>query len=156
MSMRPATPCRLARRRPARPALMGAALFGAALLALSAAPVGAARAQEDGWARFLPQIAPGIAACLEGVEGGVATAALPLGGNRALVRLTRGDGERLECTASLGAAGERARRERSVPVGAAPPLPGEDAQRLSLGARCPGARPVPEAPGLFVNLPGCR
>ncbi|MFB9970390.1 hypothetical protein ACFFMP_10370 [Pseudoroseomonas cervicalis] len=90
------------------------------------------------------------------MEGGVATAALPLGGGRALVRLTRGDGERLECTATLGAAGTPARRERSGPVGAAPPLPGEDAQRLSLGARCPGARPVPEAQGLFLNPPGCR
>ncbi|WBV42429.1 hypothetical protein [Pseudoroseomonas cervicalis] len=148
--MRPATP----RPATARPGLATLVLLGGA--ALLPALSGTARAQEEGWARFLPQIAPGIAACLQGVEGGVATAALPLGGNRALVRLTQGDGERLECTAALGAAGAPARRERSVPVGAAPPLPGEDAQRLSLGARCPGARPVPEAPGLFVNLPGCR
>ncbi|MCQ4159587.1 hypothetical protein NON00_06570 [Roseomonas sp. GC11] len=110
----------------------------------------------EGWARFLPETAPAIAACLEGATGTVATAALPLNGGRVLVRLTRPDGERQECTATLGAPGQKARRERTTPVGAAPPLPGEDAQRLSLAPLCPGAQPVPQAAGLFLNPPGCR
>ncbi|ONG46044.1 hypothetical protein BKE38_25780 [Pseudoroseomonas deserti] len=115
-----------------------------------------ALAQEDGWSRFLPETAPGIAACLEGEAGAAATAALPMNHGRVLVRITRRDGDRLECVAELGVPGTRARREQSRSVGAAPPLPGEDAQRLSLAPLCPGATPVPQAAGLFLNPPGCR
>lgn len=134
-----------------------ALLLGAATLAAAAPPV---RAQDEGWTRFLPVLAPAMVACLQGEEAGAAaTAALPMNHGRALVRLERRDGERLECVVELGPPGHPARLESLRPTGAAPPLPGEDGRRFTLGQPCATAMPVPGENGRTLGWmapSGCR
>jgi len=126
------------------------------LLAVAALP---ARAQDEGWTHFLSVLAPAMAACLQGEEGAAATAALPMNHGRALVRLERRDGERLECIAELGPPGQPAHRESLRPAGAAPPLPGEDERRFTLSRPCAEATPVLGQSGQtlgWMALSGCR
>ncbi|MXP63592.1 hypothetical protein E0493_09555 [Roseomonas sp. M0104] len=128
----------------------------ALLLSAAAFP---ALAQDEGWTRFLPKLAPAMVACLQGEAGSAASAALPMNHGRALVRLERADGERLECIAELAPPGQPARRESLKPLGAAPPLPGEDERRFTLERPCAAARQVSDAAGRelgWLSAPGCR
>ncbi|MDJ0390847.1 hypothetical protein QMO56_22275 [Roseomonas sp. E05] len=128
----------------------------ALLLSAAALP---ARAEDEGWTRFLPDLAPAMVACLQGQAGGAVSAALPMNHGRALVRLERPDGERLECVAELAPPGQPARPESLKPLGAAPPLPGEDERRFTLTRPCAAAKPVPDAAGQplgWLSLAGCR
>lgn len=128
----------------------------ALVLGLAAFP---ALAQEDGWTRFLPQTAPAIRACLQGEAGAAATAALPMNRGRVLVRFARTGGERMECVAELGPPGRPARRESTEPLGAAPPLPGEDGRRVTLERLCPDAAELRDEAGQpagWLNPAACR
>jgi len=136
---------------PALPRLALAVLLPALLPA-------AARAEAE-WVRFLPDLAPALAACLEGESGSAVTAALPMNRGRAFVRLQRPDGERLDCIAELGPPGAAARRESREGAGAAPPFPGEGESRFTLARPCAAAAPLRDAAGGtlgWLSPPGCR
>lgn len=136
-----------------RPRLAPFMAFGLALATLPAAAQ-----QDEGWTRFLPAMAPGLVACLEGEAGGVVTAAMPMNHGRVLVRLQRPGGERLECVAELGPPGRPARRETLRPVGVEPPWPGEDGRRFTLHPLCAGAagmRDEAGQPAGWLNPEGC-
>lgn len=139
---------------PARPLLLLAAILAGGLL-----PAAAPSAQEESWTRLLPGLAPALVACLQGEAGAAVTAALPMTRGRALVRLARPDGERLECIAELAPPGQPAKRESRGPAGPMPPLPGEGEQRFTLAQACPAARPVQAADGPVLGWlapEGCR
>ncbi|HWL80529.1 MAG TPA: hypothetical protein VNR89_06230 [Roseomonas sp.] len=128
----------------------------ALLVSVAALP---AAAQDEGWTRFLPDLAPAMVACLQGETGAAASAALPMNHGRALVRLARPDGERLECIAELAPPGQPARRESLKPLGMAPPLPGEDERRFTVARPCAAAMPIQAADGRplgWLSSEGCR
>ncbi|MFT8242538.1 hypothetical protein [Roseomonas sp. BN140053] len=128
--------------------------FALPLLLLGAALPAAA--QEAGWERLLPGVAPALAACLAGAPGSMVTAAVPLSGGRVLARVEARDGTRMDCVAS---GGTPPRVEDRRPVGAAPPFPGEGDRAFLLERNCPDARRIDGADGRplgWLAYPACR